>query len=657
MALRSDIIRRGAVYYFRRRLPTYAAKSLNRSHISFSLRTSCPRQARQRASRGTAYFEELFSVSRNIDEFTEADLKALADAAVYGYAEQHEAQRALGHHPSLGSENNWTATLDESIAAVRQNLKRNHLAYGPDDAMLLLDHLGVSYDQSGEAFRRLARLLEMATLRGYEIERRRHAGDYSDDVRLPDLAGCRSFTVADLARLFDEERNDGTVAAGAYPAMAGAYNGKSAASLETDGQPAASGSKGLSASAPISALRHAYVREREKGTGWSAKSSDQLQQTVDLFIEFMGDRPLHEFDRIDIATFKSQLLEVPSKYAQAARYRRNGERMTVQEVIAAARQNGETHFMTAKTINRHLTYLRGLFEWARTNGCGPTENPASEQSIKAKKSKKRTSAFASADGAWRQFQDDELRTFFFSPAYTGFSHANARHKPGDKIIKDARYFAPLIGAYSGMRREEVCQLHTDDIDFFDDVPCFLLRGGDGRHLKNDNAFRGVPIHPILIEAGLMEHWQRMCQRGERFLFPDLTYATPDGSPSPLAPDESYGTSIGKWFATYLDRIGLSDPGLVFHSFRHNVSNGLLNTSGVDPFQVKALLGHEIDGETHRTYFSGYEPRILAETISKLGYGFEDELRALFRSTAVMEVTVDPKPIRRRSSTAKVDEPG
>jgi hypothetical protein len=88
VGLRSDIVRRGAVYYFRRRLPTHAHQSLHRSHMVFSLRTTCPVTARRRAARASHAFEERFDMSRSIDDFTEGDLKAVADCG-----EKHDPSR------------------------------------------------------------------------------------------------------------------------------------------------------------------------------------------------------------------------------------------------------------------------------------------------------------------------------------------------------------------------------------------------------------------------------------------------------------------------------------------------------------------------------------------------------------------------------------
>jgi hypothetical protein len=38
-----------------------------------------------------------------------------------------------------------------------------------------------------------------------------------------------------------------------------------------------------------------------------------------------------------------------------------------------------------------------------------------------------------------------------------------RAEPGSLIIRDERFWLPLIAVFSGMRQEEICQLHVEDV--------------------------------------------------------------------------------------------------------------------------------------------------------------------------------------------------
>ena len=210
----------------------------------------------------------------------------------------------------------------------------------------------------------------------------------------------------------------------------------------------------------------------------------------------------------------------------------------------------------------------------------------------------------------RPFETGELRRLFTSPLYAGFAGAGERHKPGRLTLRDARFYAPLIAAYSGMRLEEICQLRRADIDHSDGVPCMFVHPGAGRVVKNASARRAVPIHPVLIEAGLLDHRARTAGSGEDLLFPELGF-TRDGKPSPLAPEERYGDAISAWFGRHCAQIGLDDPALVFHSFRHGFIERLFNTHGIEEAKVKAVVGHANAGESHGSHFRGYAARVRA----------------------------------------------
>ena len=67
-------------------------------------------------------------------------------------------------------------------------------------------------------------------------------------------------------------------------------------------------------------------------------------------------------------------------------------------------------------------------------------------------------------------------------------------------------------------------------------------------------------------------------------------------------DGQASTVFSKWFARLLDKSGLTDPGLVFHSFRHHAEdcfrNALLPQTVID-----RIIGHS-DGSTSAGYGEG-----------------------------------------------------
>src|SRR5207302_10507631 len=64
-------------------------------------------------------------------------------------------------------------------------------------------------------------------------------------------------------------------------------------------------------------------------------------------------------------------------------------------------------------------------------------------------------------------------------------------------------WVPWIGAYTGARLSEICQLRREDVLQTDGIWCvkFLAEAGQ---LKNRNSERAVPLHPALVKSGLLE---------------------------------------------------------------------------------------------------------------------------------------------------------
>lgn len=64
----------------------------------------------------------------------------------------------------------------------------------------------------------------------------------------------------------------------------------------------------------------------------------------------------------------------------------------------------------------------------------------------------------------------------------------------------SRFWCPWIALYSGMRLEEICQLHLSDIRKINGVYCFSIneentQSSFSKHVKSAAGIRNVPIHP------------------------------------------------------------------------------------------------------------------------------------------------------------------
>jgi integrase len=168
---------------------------------------------------------------------------------------------------------------------------------------------------------------------------------------------------------------------------------------------------------------------------------------------------------------------------------------------------------------------------------------------------------------YEPFTDDELVTLF---ADAKFEIAPANHTTATALP-----WCALIGAFSGLRREEIASLMASNIKQTDGVWFFDIRDG-----KTDSAERVVPVHHALIDAGLLKY-RAALHPGSR-LFPGLKGRASKGG--------KLGPALGDAFEAWRKRLGIVRKGLNFHSFRHTVGDRL-RKAGVAKDDRGFLLGH------------------------------------------------------------------
>lgn len=99
------------------------------------------------------------------------------------------------------------------------------------------------------------------------------------------------------------------------------------------------------------------------------------------------------------------------------------------------------------------------------------------------------------DGLRDVFTEADLAKIFKSEIYT---------KAGS--TQSFKYWIPLLGLYTGMRLEEICQLYVEDLVVERGLYCLSVNDDKDKKIKTPAAKRLVPLHPDLVE---------------RFKFPEL----------------------------------------------------------------------------------------------------------------------------------------
>ncbi len=313
-------------------------------------------------------------------------------------------------------------------------------------------------------------------------------------------------------------------------------------------------------SQPLSKIMEAYITARERDGKWVPVTKRNSVNKLKLFVETMGDKPVDTVTRDDIRDWREMLED------------------TLQ--------------LSNNSIRHHFKVVAAMFNWAKEERKATIDNPTK-------------GLMPPADDPKRDaFTAEELKTLFSSPMYTGHSSAHRRDVPGAVVVKDFKYWFPLIGLHTGMRVEEIAKLRTEDVRQEDGVWCF-----DIKKAKTKAGERLVPIHPRLIALGFLDHVKSV--RDER-LWPELT---PNS-------EGAYSHRFVVWFPEYRRLIGIDREGLVFHSFRHSFVSRL-EEAGVDNVKIARIVGHKITNITAGTYGGKlFTPSKRLETFKDLDFGVD-----------------------------------
>ncbi|MBW8910318.1 MAG: hypothetical protein JF564_00070 [Sphingomonas sp.] len=118
--------------------------------------------------------------------------------------------------------------------------------------------------------------------------------------------------------------------------------------------------------------------------------------------------------------------------------------------------------MSVANINAYLNKLGTFFNWAELDEL-IARNPAKGMRLAdaVRKKDKR-----------HPFSPKQLQTIFNAPLYRGCADDGFGYaKNGSARPKGTRFWVPLLGLYTGMRLNEICQLETTDVVLVDGILC------------------------------------------------------------------------------------------------------------------------------------------------------------------------------------------
>lgn len=167
----------------------------------------------------------------------------------------------------------------------------------------------------------------------------------------------------------------------------------------------------------------------------------------------------------------------------------------------------------------------------------------------------------------------ELVTLFSSSEFQRLRTAKGR--PGNAV-----FWIPLLAAYTGGRREELAQLYVEDIHQHEGSAWFIRVIDDrpDKSVKTDSSRREIPIHPDLIDLGLLTLVQNR-PAGTR-LFPQLVKVS-----------DGFAGIVSKTWRPITQRCGVYQPGRnPLHAFRHSFKT-LAREHGIPKEVSDWITGH------------------------------------------------------------------
>ena len=318
----------------------------------------------------------------------------------------------------------------------------------------------------------------------------------------------------------------------------------------------------LPASSPLGAALDDFIAEHSRQ--WASKTVGQNRAYLKILIEFFGpDRLLATITKQDASDVKKVLQALPAS-------RNTKPKLKAMPLMQVIKEPGHDK-IAAKTINSHIQMFKMFFDWAERHGYS---SHTLFKGMKVKKDK-----------------DSRSERKPFTLDQTLLIHTELTQNPSGLVRKESHKWGMLLGMYTGARLNEICQLDIADVQQEGNTWFLNITddGDDNKSVKSKAGRRKVPLHSELIRLGFLDLVRN--RRNAARLFPDYSYSANGG----------YGRNLGRWCnESFLPKLGIKQPGLVFHSLRHTVVTRLSQADVPEPV-VQCIVGHARSGVTQEVY--------------------------------------------------------
>lgn len=559
MAQVSHLFRRGGSYSARIRVPLDLVDLLGRKELVKALGTNEVGEAKRRLHPLIAAWHREFDDLRVRRSLTAADH---GDAVWDHYVATLDREEAAGKLPS-------EADIDAAKAEVMDRADRGEIVSANPLAILdatldlqVIQHAKTFLDDTRQA--KLTDLkkhlpLGQTALIAHEVDKYLDANRLLVDRSSPEWTDlAKSMIRAEIEALKrGQERRQGD------------YTGQPADPLVRP----PSGPRRETAKPGESIMEVFEIFASENPRGVAKDRVDQTRRNISMFVDMVGASfPVKKITKTEVREWKQLLVKFPVKATEANVFKG----MDIKQIIKANDKIGKP-VLSDRTVNRYLSSLGAFLTWAENNGYLPT-NPVRGLTLR-KEVQSKTHPFTS----------DQLKTLFASPLFTGCKSGDKWSdfaKLGEVLVRDHRFWLPLIMLFSGARPGEIGQLAVNDLrQEHGHWIMHITEEGDataaGKSVKTAGSMRVIPVHPELIKLGLIRYHERRVKEDGTQLFPGATRNSRGQMMS----------EVSREFSRYLGRIGLKEGrGYSLYSFRHGAADALRRAGHLDE-QFGFILGH------------------------------------------------------------------
>jgi integrase len=383
-----------------------------------------------------------------------------------------------------------------------------------------------------------------------------------------------------------------------------------------------------------------FLKWREGEDGDRSAAND-VAPIVQFAVDLWQDPCLEDIGPDKIVQLKQAMPEIPTTEGLPADKRSLFQRWSIAKVCNYVLVDSEgsnvklTRVSESTLRKRYRTGLNTFWKFLIDNGY--VTGPAPDFSSSSKKNPPAVERDA--------FHEEELLTFLSRPLFTGCESISRTWKVGRFFCQTFFYWAVLIQLLCGMRPGEISQLRCVDVALLYDKWHFrfakrsLLEGDDGEDeadtapggndAKTRNAFRWIPVYPLLIELGLLrqrdaivDHYlaRKFSEAGgkgrlataeierltdearHQWLFPDWkVYVLPTG-------EIRWSQAASKVWQYVKSKFKMTRQGLALYSARHTFKGFIDDVKDLSDRSRRVVMGHAPAVDTP----GGYGPKTLTE---------------------------------------------